>query len=84
MSSAAFAALTMFSTLDSGPEFGTRTPKEILFITFSLNSGGHDGGTAGAINHGDGDPVNVVSSAQSNITRRLLGYALVPQQRRTA
>jgi hypothetical protein len=32
MSSAALAALRIFSMLDSGPEFGTLTPKEILFI----------------------------------------------------
>jgi hypothetical protein len=28
-------ALTIFSMLESGPEFGTRTPKEILFIISS-------------------------------------------------
>ena len=35
MLSAALVALTMFSMLDSGPELGTRTPKEILFIFYS-------------------------------------------------
>jgi hypothetical protein len=29
------AALTMFSMLESGPELGTLTPKEILFIASS-------------------------------------------------
>jgi hypothetical protein len=28
-------ALAMFSMLERGPEFGTRTPKEILFMTRS-------------------------------------------------
>src|SRR5574341_1627374 len=32
ISSACLVALTIFSMLESGPELGTRTPKEILFM----------------------------------------------------